>query len=278
MELIATSRKLVLGITSRWSIRHKGNSFIAVGQTPVAEIWQGCSTNPFWFAVAAEGVDASALVTAARNETEFGLGGLDNRVVTKVTGVLPTGWYHVALLRGIPQRVGDGPARDYFSLEGEAGWPGDMPSRNGYYRAGTRNVEVPYERESTLFEFIVPLQPVEQLNPDRIEHYRSILRKGHAPTAIALSSYHSKASPHIDVEHFIATNFLIDGHHKVEAAHLEQAEITVLAFISAVLSESKDPLEAHRAIANGELLYPTWWGKDPTPPGLVGPPYLPFPI
>jgi hypothetical protein len=130
--------------------------------------------------------------------------------------------------------------------------------KSGYYRAGTRPVEVPYDRETTLFEFIVPLQPLARLDPDRIEHYRAILREGHAPTAIALSAYDSKGSMEVDVQHFIATNFLVDGHHKVEAAHLERKEITVLAFISTALAPNQDPLKAHRAIAERHALLPLW--------------------
>ena len=50
----------------------------------------------------------------------FGLDDLHNRVLTKVAGAPAAGRYHGALLRRIPRRVGDGPARDYFSLESDA--------------------------------------------------------------------------------------------------------------------------------------------------------------
>ena len=235
---------------------------IKVGSAVAAEVHSSCGTCPFLFTVAPEGVDASALVTAAREETEFGIDDLSSPVVDDIGAVLPSGNYHVALFRALPQRVGTGSTKDYFAAEGLQGWPGlswagPSSGRSNYYRSGTTPVSVPYDRDATLFEFIVPLQPRDNLDPQRIDHYRQLLRSGYQPTAIALSAYDSKASWDVDVEHFILSNYLVDGHHKTEAAHLEDTEITLLAFISTRLAAGY-PLEAYEAIAGGGTLHPSW--------------------
>jgi hypothetical protein len=81
------------------------------------------------------------------------------------------------------------------------------------------------------------------LSEERIQYYQELILKGEKPTALAFSVLDVKSPcfyPEINGEevkpefmtHWCFANYLIDGHHKIQAAHRLQKSITLLTFIS----------------------------------------------
>ncbi|MGH3349378.1 MAG: hypothetical protein ACRDPS_01845 [Nocardioides sp.] len=138
-----------------------------------------------------------------------------------------------------PELVAPNDGRDYFSHEQVATWGIDsfwgLPEnpRTFYYRT----FETTVESDEHLYEFVVPMVPPSWNDRERVQHYRDLMDRGVTPTAIALSTL-DICQPAIDDDstdyycHWGLSHFLLDGHHKLEAAARSGGTVQLLALVS----------------------------------------------
>lgn len=90
--------------------------------------------------------------------------------------------------------------------------------------------------KNLLFEFLVPMVNPEHNNPATVDDYSTALEAGILPVAVAVSVADSarpwQEAPQLDATHWSLTHFLIDGHHKVQAAARIGATIRLLSFLA----------------------------------------------
>ncbi len=94
------------------------------------------------------------------------------------------------------------------------------------------------ETDGHLFEFVVPMVPPSWNDPARVDLHRERLRESSRPTAVALSlldvcqpaTLRGPESGYF--AHWCLTHFLLDGHHKLQAAGEEGRAMRILAIVS----------------------------------------------
>ena len=105
--------------------------------------------------------------------------------------------------------------------------------RSFYYRT----FETRVDSQRHLYEFVVPMVPPGWNNPEQVRHYLDLIRDGVTPTAVALSTL-DVCQPAVDDEstdyyvHWGLSHFLLDGHHKLEAAARSGRPVRLLALVS----------------------------------------------
>lgn len=210
--------------------------YLALRDDPVFEIGNICGTCTYWFRrlpAKAEPVD----VEAVQDRLTAGLTGLEAESVGAFAGLLQPGAYIAALFSLTPRCVVPGSEADYFTSEQPADWKDlqdDEREDPGipYYRVGDAAASFRDPNDDRFFDFIIPLQPPEALDPARINFFEDRLARGDRPTAVAVSvldirQYYDSLSAHWCLGHY-----LLDGHHKVEAASRSGRPITLLSFIA----------------------------------------------
>lgn len=149
------------------------------------------------------------------------------------------GEYEVFLKEINPIFVELGKENAYFSNEQVQVWGIDefwgLPHypKVKYYRGLTKKLS----DTSKLFEFIVPTFPVNWLDEETVELYKSIISDNQSPTVLCLSILDIKEPADYDEktkypEHWCLTHYIIDGHHKMYASSLVNKPISVLSFLS----------------------------------------------
>lgn len=213
--------------------------YLFMSDKPAFELSLWCGTCPFLFErkEGANGTLSSEVEPLAA--LEEGLSSIDERVVGKFAPLLPEGNYLPLLLEVSPELVSPHDERDYFTHEQVATWGVDsfwgLPEnpRSYYYRTFETRVKA----DEHLYEFVVPMVPPRWNERDRVEHYRGVVRRGGTPTAVALSTL-DVCQPAMDDEstdyyaHWGLSHFLLDGHHKFEAAAEVGAKVRLLALVS----------------------------------------------
>lgn len=169
-----------------------------------------------------------------------GLENLDEESVDKLVQLMPVGNYILALLMLKPEKVQLNSSNDYFSVEQVenvgldlfVGRPHDP--KTDYYRIeGRSRVTLDFDPGlPEAFDFIVPMLSEASLDQDRVAFYEKSLKKGHRPTAVALSVLDVKGPADGGVDHWCLAHYLVDGHHKVAAAAHAQQELTLIAFVA----------------------------------------------
>jgi hypothetical protein len=190
-----------------------------------------------------------------------GIGLLDDDLVRTAGSLLPTGDYAVVDFNIEPSLTGPCQPDDYFSHESLDLF--GMPTNQGvpdnpripYWRAGSRVLppgtgawparEGPRPRPTNpkyFFQFVVPLEPPQYLDPDRIEHYQRLLESGAQPAAFGVSVLDVRApavtpggkdeATYEYAEHWCLATYLLDGHHKVEAAARSHRPVRLLTFVA----------------------------------------------
>lgn len=206
---------------------------------PAFELSMWCGTCPFLFERqdGANGTLSAALGVVT--ELEGPLDSVDDRVLSPFATLLPEGEFLPLLVEVRPELVAPHDERDYFSHEQVATWGVDrfwgLPEnpRSFYYRT----FETAVSPEAHLYEFVVPLVPPGWNDRARVAHYRAAVAGGVVPTAVALSTL-DVCQPAMDDEaadyhaHWGLTHFLLDGHHKLEAAARSGAPVRLLALVS----------------------------------------------
>lgn len=216
--------------------------FISLGGERIFHIGNVCGTCEFFFRRLTDRTVPSFEIESTKKQLADGLTTIDSAAMS-LAKIIPNGDYVVALFECQPQMVGEGGADDYFSCEQRLAWPDyadDSSESNCYYR-GEASVVADHQM---LFEFFVPLYDVSQLDEKRVQHYKSALLGGLRPTAVSLSVLDVKESmsfPEDDAgneiepefrTHWCFANYMLDGHHKMFAAHSLGLPINILTFIS----------------------------------------------
>jgi len=228
-EPIVTFPASGAGAWDRW------DRFLAIRDARVFEIGNICGTCEFWFR-RLETAGGPIELEAIRGRLNEGLAKIDRDVVDAFASILQTGTYRIALLRLQPEIVAVASAEDYFASDQPAEWRdrNESPHDPGvtYYRVDNRFGVAAPSKGDKVYEFLVPLEPAAELDSDRIAFFERKLSEGGTPTAVAAGVLDIKGywdSPH---SHWCVGHYLLDGHHKVEAAARIGRPITLLSFIA----------------------------------------------
>lgn len=216
-----------------------GRRLLLLRDRPAFELSHWCGTCPFLFERQG-GADGTLSDERMSGRLRDGLTGLDDDVLQAYGSLLPDGDYVPLLLTIVPELVGPSEPRDYFSHEQVATWGVDsfwgLPAhpRTVYYRTH----ETPVSDEQHLYEFVVPMVPPTWNNRATVDELTELLRESRptTPTAVAVSTLDvcqpATGGGTDHYEHWALTHFLLDGHHKLEAAARLGAPLTLLALLS----------------------------------------------
>lgn len=200
------------------------------------ELGNTCGTCAFFFermAGANEKIEVKELV--ARLAT--GIEPDDRTTLQLLSAMIPDGHYSVNVVELVPEAIELGKANDYFVQDQQAVWGLDgfwgLPHhpKVPYYRTGTRSISA----TQRLFEFVMPMYPHNWLDPEQVGKYRTVLGKGCKPTAVAVSLLDVKGaavSECEESEHWCLAHYVLDGHHKIEAAAQAHKPITLVSFLA----------------------------------------------
>lgn len=214
-----------------------GPRVLMLNEAPAFELSFWCGTCPFLFQ-RQEGASATVSLAYARDRLAKGLDDVDERVIAAFGDLLGADDYLPLLLRLEPTLVEPLDRLDYFSHEEVATW-----GRNGFYGL-PEHPRTPYYRtfstavdvETHLYEFVVPMVPPSWNDEDRVRWYVEQMSGGAEPTAVAVASL-DVCQPAMDAPsdyyaHWGLTHFLLDGHHKFEAAARVGAPVTLLSLVA----------------------------------------------
>lgn len=214
-----------------------GRRLLMVDEQPAFELSFWCGTCQFLF----ERLEGSNQTLSGELEDELnaGLTEVDPEVLSAFGSLLEEGRYLPILLDVEPRLVRPSEAGDYFASEQVSTWGlepfWDLPvhPRTPYYRTFSTAVDA----EAHMYEFIVPMVPPSWNERERVEGYESTLAMTSRPMAVAVSTL-DVCVPATDVQgsdyhaHWGLTHFLLDGHHKVEAAARGGNKLRLLSLLA----------------------------------------------
>ncbi|MFE4637827.1 hypothetical protein ACFRJ1_31275 [Streptomyces sp. NPDC056773] len=172
----------------------------------------------------------------------------DGGVIGAFGALLPEGEYLPLLLTLEPRLTIPGKAGDYFSDEQVTTWGIDQFWGLPQYPATPyyRTFETAVDADAHLYEFVVPMVPPTWNERGRVEEYIALMEQGTVPTAVAISTL-DVCRPAVDLgddyfAHWGLTHFLLDGHHKLEAAATTGRPVRLLSFLTLgeSLAEAED--------------------------------------
>nr|WP_221374824.1 hypothetical protein [Actinoplanes polyasparticus] len=152
--------------------------------------------------------------------------------------LLPRGDYQPLRLRIEPRLVQPSHPGDYFAGEQVATWGLDsfwgLPvyPRTPYYRT----FETAVDADAHLYEFVVPMVPPSWNERAQVDKYAAELARGEPATAVAVSIL-DVSLPATDngsdyYAHWALTHFLLDGHHRLQAAAEAGLPIRLLSLLA----------------------------------------------
>jgi len=206
---------------------------------PAFELSYWCGTCPFLFERKGGANGTLSAEVELSQDLERPLSVIDHRILVPFASLVPEGEFLPLLLEVEPILVEPHDDSDYFTHEQVATWGVDsfwgLPAnpRSFYYRS----FETSVKSDAHLYEFVVPMVPPRWNDRERVEHYRASLDQGVVPTAVAVSTL-DICQPAIEDEstdyyaHWGLAHFLLDGHHKFEAAAQAGAKVRLLALVS----------------------------------------------
>jgi hypothetical protein len=168
-----------------------------------------------------------------------GLDRIEPDVVAAFASILTAGDYLPVLMDVTPRLAEPGGPDDYFSHEQIATWSLEddldgAPNHPGtpYYRLDGPELNM-FTPRQVLFEFLVPFFPPGRNDPATVAAY--LEADGH-PTAVALTvvdaAWSWNEAPSLDAQHWALTHFLLDGHHKAEAAARAGRPLRLLSLLA----------------------------------------------
>lgn len=211
---------------------------LLLDEQPAFELSHGCGTCQFLFQ-RLEGANDSLSLDALQARLTAGLDDLDEEVMTTFGALLQQGAFLPLLLSVRPQLVVPGQLGDYYSEEQVSTWGlssfwglPEYPA-TAYYRT----FETAVDRSAHLFEFVVPMLPPAWNDAATVAGHAQRLAGSDRPTAVAVSTLDvcqpAMAPPGSDpFAHWGLTHFLLDGHHKVQAAAETGRPLRLLSLLS----------------------------------------------
>lgn len=205
---------------------------------PAYELSWGCGTCAMLFR-RLDGATGTVPVDRLRERLSRRADTIDTEVVDAFGTLLAAGEYLTLLVEVTPRLVTPMRDGDYFAEEQLATWgPSDFTGlpeypNVAYYRAGQYELAA----KERLFEFVVPMVPTSWNKPDTVADYERRLVQGDIPTAVAVSvldvTEPAVSRPLlIHQRHWGLMHFLLDGHHKMQAAALTGRPVRVLSFLA----------------------------------------------
>jgi len=200
----------------------------------------GCDTCPLLFE-RLNGANQKVSPAQVSEKLRQGITRIDDVVLGAVQQILPMGEYILCLLNIKPSLTTPGKENDYFCQEQIDIWGIDsfwgLPHhpKVKYYRS----LSFALSNDERLYEFEVPLYPENWLEAETVSQYQELLRIKNSPTALAISVVEIR-QPAMSVPgntsgvdcHWNLVHYLLDGHHKTNAAAREGVPLTLLACIS----------------------------------------------
>lgn len=205
---------------------------------PAYELSWGCGTCAMLFR-RLDGANGTVSVDRLRDRLGRRADAIDADVVDAFGALLAADEYLTLLVEVTPRLVTPMLDGDYFAEEQVATWGAayftGLPEHPNvaYYRTGRYELAA----AERLFEFVVPMVPATWNEPDTVADYERRLAEGEIPTAVALSVLEvaepATTSPRLTHErHWGLMHFLLDGHHKMQAAARTGRPVRVLSFLA----------------------------------------------
>ena len=240
-----------------------GRRLLLLDERPAFELSFWCGTCQFLFK-RLEGANQTASLEDVGERLADGLDGIDEAIVERFAELLAQGTYVPMLLQIEPRLVLPADDDDYFANEQVATWNVEgfwgLPHypQTPYYRTFETVVRAEahmYEAEAHLYEFVVPMVPPSWNKPERVRQLAEQLARSAGPTAVAVSTLDisqpaNRAGPDY-YAHWGLTHFLLDGHHKLEAAAQIGKPLQLLSLLSvdASLATSEQVLSVPELLA-----------------------------
>jgi hypothetical protein len=223
------------------------------------EIGGGCDKCLFFFErIQSERLSPVELADRLRSGQKL----FDPNLLSTVDRLLPSGDYTVfetliqpKLTRPcLPDDYFCHESLDLFGLDSFTGVP--HSPRTPYWRAGSTTLpsdagawpglDGPRPRPANpklFFHFVVPMDPPIHYDRERVDAYRAELEAGGTPAALGVSvldirspaveSWDKRDDPnYVFAEHWCLATYLLDGHHKMQAAAEANKPIRLLGFLS----------------------------------------------
>jgi hypothetical protein len=240
----------------------------------------GCETCAFMFERKASNILSP---TAVSDRLASGARLLEDDIVNAAGSLLPTGDYAVLSATIKPSLTGPCQPDDYFSHEsldlfGMPSYEGVPHSpRTPYWRAGSSVLPPGTGGRQTFmgsrlrpanpqhfFHFVIPLEPPQHLDRERVAHYEAQFEAGAQPAALGVSVLDVRApavkpwdkdeATYVHGYHWCLATYLLDGHHKVAAAALSGRAVRILMFIArdASVASAQDVDTVTRLLATDE--------------------------
>lgn len=231
--LLASGPVTTLGSpTPRVAFGEKG---LLLDGEPAFATQRWCETCAYFFE-RLDGADHTLSVAALQDRLTTGLDGIDEDVLQTFSAILPAGRYLPLLLTVDPLLTRHGWPSDFFTGEQAALWGefapySDVDPGTPYYRT----FETQLDDGDPFFEFVVPFVKPDWNSLSTVAEHAERLRTTSSPTAVALSMltvvdpWSSAMSEDV---HWCLTHFLLDGHHKMQAAALTGQPLRLLSLVS----------------------------------------------
>jgi len=213
-----------------------GQRLLMVDDKPAFELSFWCGTCQFLF----ERLQGATTTFSPNDMSALNAGsaGLDQDVISRFAVLLPEATYQPLLLGIEPRLVHPSGRGDYFAEEQVTTWGLEsfwgLPAypRTPYYRTFETSVDA----EAHLYEFVVPMVPPSWNERERVVAYAEELIGGATPTAVAVSIL-DVCAPAVEqgtdyYTHWALTHFLLDGHHKMQAAAETGHRVRLLSLLA----------------------------------------------
>jgi hypothetical protein len=192
-----------------------------------------CGTCPLVFE-RLEGSNRTLSSEDLQERLNVGLSSIDDDVLSAASQLIPEATYIPMLLATRPKLVMPADKSDYFAHEQvthrgiDGFWGLPHSPKTPYYRSGSWQTG----DHDFLFEFMIPMVPPAWNDRDHVAKYEEQIGAGAKPTVLALSVL-DRTQPFDSFDaHTGLMHFVLDGHHKLEAAANLKSEITILSLLS----------------------------------------------
>jgi hypothetical protein len=219
---------------------HIGNRYLLLDGKRAYDLGINCQTCSTLFQRLA-GANKSLQIEKTADALRNRIDSLGEEVVSTLALGLPEGEYIRTLADISLLLVKPGDQCDYFSAEEVALWGEDpfwcLPHdpRVPYFRGGERDLG----DGRRLFNFVVPMYPTKWLTFRTVSDYKKEMETRGTGTAVAISVLDIKGpsvwvgdEPKDPVEHWCFNHYLLDGHHKLQAAHQSGRPLRLLSFVA----------------------------------------------